>query len=528
MLAGMRTTANSFLMKALLLLLVGAFALWGVGDVVRSGGQGHLAKVGSETVNYADFVRNVSFLQQTMQAMGLNAVDRGALEEETLRRMIEEKMVLQRMREIGLSPDEALLAERVREAPMFQDVTGKFDAQKYHAMLAQRRMSEPVFLSDLKADIRNAAFTASLGVDDLNPPAALAALLDASSREERSVALVRIAAASVKADTPDEDALKSYYDSKKELYYMAPETRSIEYVTFTQKDLAPLIDKQVSEAAMKERYDAEKDRFEGKDFAAAKPEIEKELRAEASENVVNDLSTAIEDALAAGDSMGEAIAKAGVNASSRMLKDITAVQYANKTGLEADVAAQGFSLEEGDTSNLETAKDGTYYMLSVKETKPSTPLPFAQVKADVAKRAQAAERASAMRMKAQEVKTALKADDWKDGLSKEGFSARELGNVRRSETSRLPAQLAQAVFEHPVGDVAGPLVQENGDVLMAKVLDISPAKAPEAGKAAIDPKTVEQMRSDMLRDYYQAMSKRYPVTINQALVKQMRAQDDPS
>jgi peptidyl-prolyl cis-trans isomerase D len=529
MLSSLRSAGHSFVMKLLMLLLVLSFGVWGVGDMLRSTHNGQMAKVGSEVINYSDFARNVNLLETQLQAMGMSGVDRGAMEEEVLRRMIEEKMVQQRLREIGLDVNERLLAQRLSEAPMFKGITGKFDPKMFQATLAQRRMSEAAFLNDLKSDIRNAAFTTSLGVDDLSPPDALAALMEASSRETRSIILVRIPANASLVTTPDAAALQAYYDRSKELYYMEPERRTVEYVSFTQRDLDAFIAKQVSDDAIKERFESDPERFGGAaNFEKARPELEKELRSEAGEQVVDQLSTTIEDSLAAGDSMGDAIAKAGIQATPRMLSNITGVQYANKGDLEAQVAASAYAMEEGETSNLQTTKDGSYYLLTVKSVTPASPKPFEQVKGDVEKRLADTLRGKAARLKGQAVKDALASgDNWKEALAKESVAGHEISGVKRAEageTSAVPKLLAEAVFEHPVGEVAGPLVQENGEVLVAKVIASTPGNVPSGAAPHADKATLEAMRNELLQDYYQSLSKRYPVTLNQGLIAQIRAQ----
>lgn len=522
MLAAMRTTAQSFVMKLLMVLLVISFAVWGVGDIVRSGGRTYLVKVGDETVGYPEFARRVNILERMMQSMGVAGVDRQAVQDQVLRQLVEEKLIALRLKEIGLSPNEDLLAARLKDASMFHDIQGKFDPKLFRATLAQRQMSEAMFLEDLKADIRASAFTASIATEGMNPPPALLALQAASTNERRDAVVVSIPASSVSVATPDEGALKAYYESNKEMLYLQPERRTLEYVSFPASALESLADKAVTSEAIAQRKEEEPDHSE-KDIRA-------ELKAEQMETIVDDVTVKIEDALAAGDTMGQAVAAAGIPAQSQMLKDATAEEYAqSKNPLLQAVAEHGFSMEDGETSNLEVTSNGQYYMVAVKELHAAEPKPYDAVKADVVKRATAVARAKAVRARAMEVKDALEAKDWEKQLAALHVSSRSASNIRRPETgttSGVPSLLAQAVFEHEINGVAGPLMEDTGNAMLARVTAIHPGQAI-AGKS--DPKATEalskQIDNDVLQAYYRALSNRYPIHVNEALMQQIRAQE---
>lgn len=521
MLDAMRATAKSFVMKIILLLLVVSFAVWGVGDVVRSGNSGHVAKVGDETVSYADFARRSALMERMMQSMGITSVDRRAVEDQVLRQLVEEKLVALRLKEIGVSPNTQLLAGRLKASPLFHDVRGKFDPELFRTTLAQRQMNEATFLEELRADIRAQAFTASLGTETVNPPAALLALEAISAAERRNAQVVTITSAGLKIDAPSEDALKDYYERNKDTRYLAPETRTLEFVTFPASALEKLAAEHVSNDDVAAHYEAEKDRL------ASATEARKELESQAMETVLEDVSIKIEDALAGGSAMGEAVAAAGLNAQSNLLKDVTTEQAAaEKRPLNRSVIERGFALEEGETSTLDVTADGAYYLVALQAIEPASPQPYDAVKADVASRMAELERNRALRARATEVKEALGADD-KEALAKLGVSPRDVRGIRRpaaGATPGVPALLAQAVFEHRVGGVAGPLM-ENGSAVVARVTAIEhPATAPAA-----DAKTLEaarkQVSSEVLNGYYRTLTTRYPVKINQPLLEQLRAQE---
>lgn len=521
MLNAMRSTAQSYIMKAILLLLVLSFAVWGVGDTVRGANNSSLASVGGESISYNDFARRTATLERMMQSMGMTGVDRSAIEDQVLRQLVEEKLIALRLKEIGVSPNKQLMAGRLKAAPMFHDLTGKFDPKLFRATLAQRQMSEATFLEELKSDIRAQAFTSSLGTETINPPAALLALEAASAAERRDAQVVTINAASVRAEAPDAEALQAYYDRSKDTRYLAPETRTLEYVTFPASALEKHAKDHVTNDDVAAHYEAEKSRLENE--AAARTELE----AQAMETVLDDVSVEIEDALAGGSSMGEAVAAAGIAAQSNRLSDITAAQAATeKNALKRGVAERGFTLEEGETSALDVTTDGQYFIVAVQSVNPAAPKPYDAVKADVTERVTKLERNRLVRAKANDVKDALAAED-KQALAKLGVNARDVRGIRRAETGAtpgVPALLAQAVFEHKLGGVAGPLIQDDGNALVAKVTAITHAAVAPKADPKLDAAARKQINNDVLNGYYRTLTTRYPVSINTGMLEQIRAQ----
>lgn len=523
MLASMRTAAHSFVMKALLILLVISFAVWGVGDVVRSGNSTTLASVGSEKVTYPEFARQLNFMERSMQAMGMN-LDRRVLEDDLLRRMIEEKLILLRLRELGLDVNDQLLVSRLRDAPMFKDIRGKFDPALFRETLNQRQISEAAFLEQLKADIRATVLTTSLSAEDIKTPESYQALLDRTANETRDGVLITIPVRSVTIDPITEDDVKEAYDRSKELLYMQPERRTLEYVTLSTSDLQTLIDKQVTDDLIQERFEMEPERFA--DRKAAEKPLREELRAELADTALQDLSMNVEDALAAGDSMGEALAKAGVRAQSRQLSNVTADPV--KDPLASAVTERGFALGENETSGLETTESGAYYMVSVKSITPAAPAEFNTVEAQVRKHVTAQRQQEAVNAKAKAVKAALAdADDWQQVLREQGLSGRVVRGVKRTGASGpVPALLAQSMFERNIGEVAGPLVQQNGDAQLALVTASQAGRPPAARDPKQEVMANEALSREIIVQYFTELSNSYPINVNQPLIDRMRAQGE--
>lgn len=523
MLASMRTTASSLFMKALMMLLVLSFAVWGVGDIVRSGNNGHLVKVGNEVVTYPEYARAMNNTSRMLQEMGMTSMPQDALQKQVIERLVEEKIVQQRMEAAGLEVNRPLLVKHLKTAPALKNEKGEFDPAKFELLLQNKQTNEAGFLSELGTDLRAQVFSASLSTDGLMPPAAVAQLYASVENEKRDAVLFTIPASAAKAEPVDEAGMKSYYEANKGLLYMSPERRTLEYVTFSVKDVAARAEKDVTPEAVADRVASDPELYEG---AEGEQKAREELLTEAQETVTDTITVAIEDALAAGNTMGEAIAAAGLSAQSRVLRDVSADDLAKeKDPLIANVAEKGFGMVEGETSDIATTTDGAYFMVSAQSVTEAEPKPFDDVKADVAKRATARAQGKALKAQADKLATALRGTkDWQKVASEFGAQNRTVSDLQRGD-KKVPEALNEAIFERAVGEVAGPLLQENG----AELALITASRFEKPAANATDAKTREamgpQLQKELLSTYYNRLVQEYPVHVNESMMQQINAQN---
>lgn len=521
MLASMRTTASSIFMKAILMLLVLSFAVWGIGDTVRSGNNGYLVKVGDESVTYAEYTRAMSNTARMLQEMGMTNLPQEALQKQVLERLVEEKIVKQRMQAAGLEVNRPLLIKHLRAAPALKNEQGVFDPAKFELLLQNKQTNEAGFLDELGTDLRAQVFSASLSTDGLTPPAAVAQLHASVQNEKRDAVLFTIPASSVKAEAVDDTAMKSYYNANKGVLYMNPARRTLEYVTFSAADVAERAEKDVTPEAVADRVASDPELYKDDEKKARA-----ELLTEAQETVTDTITVAIEDALAAGNSMGEAIAAAGLSAQSRVLRDVSAEDIAkSKDGLTLAVAQKGFGMLEGETSEIATTPDGAYFMVSVQSITTAEAKPYDDVKADVAKRAQARAQSKALKAQADKLAAALKGTkDWQKVAAEFGAQGRNVTDLKLGD-SKVPTALNEAIFEREVGDIAGPLVKDSG----AELALVTASRFDKSAPDAIDAKAREamgpQLQKELLGTYYGRLIQQYPVKVNESMMQQINGQN---
>ena len=519
MLNTMRTLSKSVLSKLLMLLLVVSFGVWGVGDILKSGGAAsYAAKVGSDTVTVGDFQHQRALLQRQLEGMGIKGLPPGKLEITAIRQLVTQKLTLLAMQDMGLYVNDETVAKSLAAMPDLQDEHGKFSKSRFNFFLEKQRIPEKTFISDYKRELAMNFLNASLDMGDAAAPSSILALQATGAGETRDVVLITVPATDA-LDGTNEQALKDYYDTHKLTDYLRPETRDLEYVTLTPADVDALASKAVTEQMVTDAAAQRKN--------ASKSEIRSELEKEQRDSVMRDLSNTVEDELAAGKSIGEAFTKAGIKAAPRTLTNTTAdMAKTSNDDVTRTVIEQGFSLNEGEVSHLITSKKGALLMVSAKKINAASPKPYDEVKADVKSHLGKELALDAARTKAVAVKQALaKSPNWQAVTDEKKLPTRVVAHLGRAMEGHAPVEgvppaLQQSIFQHNVNEVAGPMTMSNGDQVLAY---ITAAHLPQVNIADVKAtKETAAMGKELGQNVeahaYQAFSEKHPVDINPAIM----------
>ncbi len=519
MLDSMRALSTGIVSKILMGLLVLSFALWGVGDILREGGPSYAAKVGGEVISVADFQRQGAALSRQLQNMGMQNVNAATMNVTIMRQLVQQKLNLLAMHDIGLFVDEGLLAKTVMTLPQFHDGEGKFSGAIFTDRLKRENVSENVFAQQLKNDIAAKFLADSLNMDDTTAPVSVLALEAMGRGETRDAVLLTIPARDA-LDASNTAALKEFYEQNKESLYLQPESRALEYVVLQPSEINTLIEAAIS----KEMLDAAKARNPN----ATPTQLREQLRKEKRDEIMHTLSNTIEDELAAGKKLSEALVKAGITSTPRSLDKVTeTLVKTSGDDITKTVSQQGLGMSEGEISGLISTKSGALLMVAVKAISPATPKPYDEVKADVRQRLSRQLARDAARGKAQSVKEALvKSPNWQAVAADFKLTSRVLSRIQRplegnATTAGLPLTLQQAIFERAVGQVAGPLMLDNDDHVVALVTQSYLPTAPSANGASSkdNARTTKKLVQDIENRAYQSFAKDHPVIINPAMMR---------
>lgn len=256
MLQSMRKSAGSTVVKVFLFgLLILSFVAWGIsGWLSPKGDSAVVATVGDKTITAPELSRaysreierlNLTNLQPE-QAKALGLADR------VLDNIIIRTAFDQEVKDLNIAVSDETVASTIRAEPYFKDNLGQFDRARYEQVLQLNGMTEAQYVAALKGDLgRSQLINALTGA--VATPSKLADKLYRYREESREADVVAVTIdPGLDVGTPDEDALKKYYDEHKE-EFRAPEYRALTFIKLAPQDLTSRVN--VSDDEIKAAYD---------------------------------------------------------------------------------------------------------------------------------------------------------------------------------------------------------------------------------------------------------------------------------
>jgi len=261
MLQNIRDRAQGFFAWLIFSLIAIPFALWGIHEYLRPTPKIVVAKVNGTELSASEFEYGVQQQRQQLRRMlppnsDLSLIDDQFIRHNTLKRMIEEEVLVQSALKAGLRISDTVLARRINEFPAFQE-DGVFSQDTYEKFLRHQGLSTGLF----EMQIRRSLLTDQLREGilrstpltelDLNNQARL-------EKQRRAVTYLIIPATTFNQEvTISPDEIKNYYEKHQKTLYLNPEQVSIQYVQLSQTTLPP--SEKVDEAILKQTYQEKKD-----------------------------------------------------------------------------------------------------------------------------------------------------------------------------------------------------------------------------------------------------------------------------
>ncbi|MEE8189315.1 MAG: SurA N-terminal domain-containing protein [Kiloniellales bacterium] len=245
-------------------LLIASFAVWGIGDIFRGGGQiQSVAEVGDTQILRQDFARTLSREVNRLsarfggqiemeQARALGIVD------QVLGQMIGRTLFDLKADELGLVVTDEQVRRRITQEPAFRNQAGQFDRGLFVQTLQISGLGEQEYVETLRRDIQRQQLAGAVSEGAAAPRQMAEALY--RYREERRVAqFITVPNDSITdLPEPDETALKAFHKEFAD-NFMAPESRAVSLVQLRAKELAEEIS--VSESELAEEFESRKEDF---------------------------------------------------------------------------------------------------------------------------------------------------------------------------------------------------------------------------------------------------------------------------
>ncbi|MEB6380523.1 peptidylprolyl isomerase [Leclercia adecarboxylata] len=263
MMDSLRTAANSLVLKIIFGIIIVSFILTGVSGYLIGGSANYAAKVNDQEISRGQFENAFAGERNRMQQqlgdrfseLAANEGYMKNLRQQTLNRLIDEALLDQYARDLGLSISDDQVKKAIFATPAFQN-DGKFDNTRYTAIVNQMGMTPDQYAQALRNQLTTQQLiNAVVGTDFmLKGEADELATLVSQQRVVRE-ATFDVNALAAKQQASDEE-VKSYYEQNKN-NFTAPEQFRVSYIKLDAAEMQ----ENASEAEIQSYYDQHQDQF---------------------------------------------------------------------------------------------------------------------------------------------------------------------------------------------------------------------------------------------------------------------------
>ncbi len=262
MLQFIRERAQSWIAWGIIGLIIVVFALWGIGDYVRSSQELPAAEVNGTDISQQQLKQAFYERRQQLAQMFGGKLDPtlfsdAQIRQQTLDSLIRDQLLLETAHRSQMAVGDGLLANEIRNMPVF-DEDGAFSNQRYEQVLSFQNMSPRQFEASLRRDLMIRQLQVGVTETAFVTPAELANYQKLSNQTRDAGWLQLPIDHFTPTDEPTTEALQAYYDGHPDLY-MFPERVQVGYLELSREKLAAGIS--VSEEELRDRYEAQKDSF---------------------------------------------------------------------------------------------------------------------------------------------------------------------------------------------------------------------------------------------------------------------------
>ena len=240
----LRKNATGPLGIALIILLVFAFSIWGVGDIFRGYNANVLAKIGNRELNAQNYLfnfnREVNRISNQLERIVTTeeAINSG-LHYQILDRSLVELSANAASDEIGLIASDDAIKKRILSTNAFKNAFNQFDRNIFEQIIRQNGLTEDSFLV-LERDSHVLSQLSKSVFKDINPPSALNDLLFRYQFERRNVDYIIISPDEISQENEvDKNEIEIFYNENINLY-KTEETRDFSVISLNVSTLSKL------------------------------------------------------------------------------------------------------------------------------------------------------------------------------------------------------------------------------------------------------------------------------------------------
>ena len=254
----LRRNASGPFGLTLIILLVLAFSVWGIGDIFRNYDVGTLARIGDREVDSQEFLfrynREINRISNELERFVSNEEARDSgIDIQILTNLLVEKTLNSSADEMKLRPSDNSLTERLKNTSSFRNAFNQFDKNVFNQVLRQNGITEDLFFSMERDSIAQAQIYRAL-FENLNISKEFSNLIHRFQNEDRSVDYLVLNTNTKNVDPYEinDQELLSYYNNNRD-NYKSESKRDFTLLTLLKSEISSLIE--VEEEIIKEIYE---------------------------------------------------------------------------------------------------------------------------------------------------------------------------------------------------------------------------------------------------------------------------------
>ncbi len=269
-----RKYAQYAVLTVLLGMLIVSFGLWGVGDMVRTGGGDEVAHVGGTHIPVYGWIggtsvsatevrdlfnRQLELIQrQTGQRPDPEQALRYGIHFRALEDVVQRAVIDNAIREYGIVVGDDQVRAAIALKPDFRGSNGAFDPILYKNRLQQARILETDYVADIRREVASSQLLGVIQTPGISPTTIRDDIF--KMENERRIAETVYVPDTVIATVPKPTAeqLDAYFEASK-LRFRIPEYRAFSYVLMSVDDVMNQVT--VTPEQVKQEYDARQGEF---------------------------------------------------------------------------------------------------------------------------------------------------------------------------------------------------------------------------------------------------------------------------
>lgn len=263
MLEAIRNRAQGIFAWIIVGLIAIPFALWGINNYFREGGQVLAATVNGEDITIPEFRSAFQrYTQQMRFLMGQNfsgeMLDDPAVKRGVIERLVEERLILRTAADLGLRIRDAELSQFIRQNKSFQNEAGQFDLQRYETVVKSQGLTPAAFEERLRMALLSEQLTSTLRLSAFVTQQELKDIARLR-HQDREIGYGIVPLSKYRSTVQvNEEALRQYYQDH-QIEFRTPERVVVNYLRLSIEALAK--DVPVGEQVLRDFYEESKDQY---------------------------------------------------------------------------------------------------------------------------------------------------------------------------------------------------------------------------------------------------------------------------